>query len=222
MVISLKAKLPVLAAPGYKVKKIVEIKRHGDVALYGLVDELGEPRAMIFALVNGVLIAVCAIYQLAAYADRIPTTEAGLVEAFRQNTRASPSASHRLVWEALDLPPEEWSARYEELIARNQARETERAEAEQTQREQVEATEQARHEHLIAEILASREISGPDLLELARLVRVQVAPGTSGMIRKRVQRIDPTRATMIGKGRIDAAFALYAQVQAVVRSFVPQ
>jgi hypothetical protein len=103
------AKLP--TGDGFKNKQIVEVARHGENVFYVLKEDEGDRAAVVWIVVNDMLIGLAGRQQLSMAVDagRIPREREALVSIVRDNLRQGSAygSTHKLVWEALGLPEEE-------------------------------------------------------------------------------------------------------------------
>jgi len=215
----IKAKLPTYESDtSYENKQIVEVARHGENTFYVLKEDEGVAYALIYIVVDGVLLGLAQRQQLSAAVDsgRIPRSSEGLLNALRSGRGGKP---HRLVWQALGRTEDEWNAEVAAFAAHKEKvrreREERDAEYEARRREREEranAAEVARIKKLEAAFLADESVTNEDLEFMADRLGIEISPQSRGFIRKTLRSTNSTRASMTKRSTSQAGFVVYQQI----------
>lgn len=210
------AKLLSMQEPGWKKKQISHEADYGEISTWSLTEDKDDPHRLVHVVVNDILFALGSPNQVARAfeTDAVPKTQGAFVEMMRENWRAStgPMATHKLAWEALELPMEERQAKVDALAAARRSRESAREEHEKSVREKEALVHRERFERAASLVREGGRVDGKDLLFLAKELKVPVQPQTAGALAHKVEWVDPTRASMLGKTKSTKVWEIYRAV----------
>lgn len=216
----MKAKLPSSQEPGFKVKQVSLVQNHGEVPLVSLAEDDDDSDRMVYAIINDVLFQCVGYAALKNVLAGIPSTMAAFIKLAQNSflNRRDSETPHKLLWQTLELPMDEWERRRDaneqRMAAQKSARNTFYADQE---RKKIEKEESERNA-AVQKVRANQPISGPDLLALCRHFGVEIHPRTAGVLANKVTSVGPDQA-MVRKGT-DARgiYPIYAAVRKAVTS----
>ena len=183
------AKLTVLKEPGFVMKRIEQVRSHGEVEFYSLAENAGDQNRLAYIVVNDVLFGIAPVWKLESLISggQIASTYEPLVELLRDQQRNERDFTvHRLRWEALQLPSQEWDERIAQLQREREEAKARHGVEDAEKKARTEEHERRLWEESVAKVLAGEAVSGTYLLFMARQLGIEVHLRTAGALKKTI------------------------------------
>lgn len=179
------AKLPTLKEPGFVLKRLHSIRIHGEVEFWTDAEE-----RTAYIVVNEVIFSIAPVSTLESLIEsgRMPDSYAPLIDMLREQQRneRDPFTSHKLRWEALEMSMEEWEERVGHFQREREERKAESQRIDEEAQRRFEERERLSWEAAVSKVRTGDQISGEQLLFMARKLGIDVNPRTAGSLRKTI------------------------------------